>query len=157
MANIAFQGRLTRDPEMKESAGGSFVRFSVADGSWFRPRSGETEPQSQYFECALWGPKGQAVFDYGRKGARVFVAGVLEPSNYTNKDGQEVKAQVVVATFCDLLETRAESEARASGQGDRQAPATNRNAGYSARPTQANRAPAPARQGSGYHSEEIPF
>lgn len=111
MADITILGRLTRDPELREAGASHLAKFALADGDRFR-QARDQEPQSLFLECEAWGGMADVVLTYCRKGSRIKVAGQLCPSNYTNRDGVEVKATIVKVDRVTLAESRAESEGR---------------------------------------------
>lgn len=113
MANVTIYGRLTRDPELKEVGSSKVAKFAVADGDRFYNGKG-AEPQPLFHECEVWGGQAGVVADYARKGQRIVVFGQLCPNNYTNKDGQQVKATIVKVDRVDLVETKGESESAGS-------------------------------------------
>ena len=109
MASITVYGRLTRDPELLTFEKGQVAKIAVADGDYFRPKPGEDDSQSQYFDCEVWGGQAKVAMDFLRKGQRVFVTGQLVPNNYTSeKTGQIVKTSVVKANYFTLVESRTE-------------------------------------------------
>jgi single-strand DNA-binding protein len=116
MADITILGRLTRDPELREVGSSQVAKFSLADGDRFR-QGRDQAPQSLFLDCEVWGGQAQVVMDYCRKGSRIKVAGQLCPSNYTNRDGVEVKATIVKVDRVTLAESKAESAGRAPGPG----------------------------------------
>lgn len=108
MASITVYGRLTRDPELLTFDKGQVAKIAVADGDYFRPKSGE-DSQSQYFDCEVWGGQAKVAMDFLRKGQRVFMTGQLVPNNYTSeKTGQIVKTSVIKLDYFTLVESRTE-------------------------------------------------
>ncbi len=116
MASISIYGRLTRDPEVRQAGEMVLARLSLADGDDFYTGR-DVEPQPLYFDCEVWGKRGEVLPQLVGKGDRLFVTGQLRPNNYTNKDGQEVKTNVVRVANFSLVESKAEKERRAASAG----------------------------------------
>lgn len=112
MASIAFIGRLTRDPEIRQVGDTQVAKLAVADMDRFRSKPG-TDPDPLYHDVEVWGGQAQVAENILRKGQRVYVFGQLVPNNYTSsKTGELVKANIVKGNF-----TLVESKAEASGTG----------------------------------------
>lgn len=81
MKNITIAGRLTKDAEQRNTNGGDKVTaFSVAVDD----RSGK-EPSTIFFECNLWGNRGEKLAQYLTKGSSVTVTGDLTRREYEGK------------------------------------------------------------------------
>ena len=111
MASIAFIGRLTRDPEIRQVGQTQVAKLACADMDRFRSKPGE-DPQPLYHDVEIWGGQAQVAENLLRKGHRVFVQGQLVPNNYTNKDGQLVRANTIKGSFT-LVESKAETSGAA--------------------------------------------
>lgn len=82
MQNITIAGRLTRDAEIKTSqSGDSFASFAVAVSN----KKGE---QATFYDCSIWGRRGEALCQYLTKGSPVTVSGALAAGLYEGRDGQ---------------------------------------------------------------------
>ncbi|MBR3350103.1 MAG: single-stranded DNA-binding protein, partial [Solobacterium sp.] len=66
--------------------------------------------------CVAWRQSADFLGQYARKGAMVGVEGRLQTRNY-ERDGQKVYVTEVVCDSVSLLESRAQSEARAQNSG----------------------------------------
>lgn len=88
MINVAiFMGRLTRDPEVRESKGKdpmTIARFTLAVDRRFQR---EGEPTADFFDCVVFGKTAEFVEKYIKKGSKVVVTGRAENNNYEDKDG----------------------------------------------------------------------
>ena len=97
-------GRLTHDPEMRDTQGGTKVaRFSLAINR--RGKDGGTD----YINCTAFGKTAELAAQYLSKGSRVGVVGRIQTGSY-ERDGHKVYTTDVIADEVEFLETRAEAQ-----------------------------------------------
>lgn len=86
---ITMLGRLTADPELRETSNGiAFCRFSIAVE---RPyRSGE-EKKTDFFNCVAWRQTAEFIEKYFTKGQMIAIVGSLRTGEYTNAEGDKVR------------------------------------------------------------------
>ena len=97
-------GRLTRDPEMRDTQGGTRVaRFALAINR--RGKDGGTD----YINCTAFGKTAELVGQYLRKGSRAGVVGRIQTGSY-ERDGHKVYTTDIVVDEVEFLETRAETQ-----------------------------------------------
>lgn len=86
MNRIIIHGRLTRDPETRQTGSGTSVtNFSVAVDRGYKGENGEK--QTDFFECTAWRERGETIAKYFSKGKEIVVEGSMESRKYTDKDG----------------------------------------------------------------------
>lgn len=86
MNKIVIAGRLVRDPELRNTAGGLEVcGFTVAVNR--RVKKGE-EPVADFIDCTAWGKSGVFVSTWFHKGDGIVVDGRLESSKWQDKEGK---------------------------------------------------------------------
>jgi single-strand DNA-binding protein len=90
MKNITIAGRLTRDAENRTAGSDNVTGFSVAVDD----RSGK-EKTTLFFDCSLWGKRGEALSQYLTKGTSVAVAGDLSTREHNGKTYLSVRAEQV--------------------------------------------------------------
>ena len=100
--HVVLVGRLTRDAELKYTAGGQAVcKFSVAINR--RRKNGDQwEDEANYFDVVLWGRQGEALNQYLLKGKSVGVDGELRQDRW-QQDGQNRSKVEIVANNIQLL------------------------------------------------------
>jgi single-strand DNA-binding protein len=100
--SVVLVGRLTRDAELKYTAGGQAVcKFSVAVNR--RKKNGDQwEDEANYFDIVLWGRQGEALNQYLLKGKSVGVEGELRQDRW-QQDGQNRSKVEIVANNIQLL------------------------------------------------------
>lgn len=139
---VILTGRLTRDPEVKQTnSGSSLCRVNLAVSRQFKNKqTGERE--SDFFSLILWGKQAENFASFTHKGSLVGIDGELRNNNYTNQNGQEMRSVEVNVSSFALLEPRNQG-----GQNYQQAPQPN----YQQAPRQLQNSPQPP-----YHGQQGP-
>ena len=112
MNKVILMGRLTRDPEVRYSAGENalaIARYTLAVDRRFR-RDGEAS--ADFISCVAFGRSGEFAEKYLHQGTKIVVTGRIQTGSYTNKDGQRVYTTDVVVEEQEF----AESKSAASGE-----------------------------------------
>lgn len=85
---IALTGRLTRDPELKYTAGGTAIlSFSLAV-NYSKKQSDQWVEETSFFDCQYFGKTAESVRQYMTKGQMVVIEGELRQERW-EKDGQK--------------------------------------------------------------------
>jgi single-strand DNA-binding protein len=148
---ITVTGNVTRDPEMRFTAGNQAVTtFGLAvNRRWQNRQSQEWEESTSFFDVVCWGTLAENVADSLSKGTRVLVNGRLEQRSWETQDGEKRSKIAVVADEVGpslrWATARAEKVDRRNGQ-----------------PTRSSRgsdddAPPPSSAPAGIGEEEEPF
>lgn len=96
-ASVTLVGNVTRDPELRYTAGGRGVAgFGLAVNRRYQT-NGEWQEQTSFFNITAWGDLGENVAASIAKGARVIVFGRLEQRSYETQDGEKRTVVEVVA------------------------------------------------------------
>ena len=105
--HIVIHGRLTQDPELKQTPSGvSVVSFSVAvDRSY---RSGE-DKQTDFFTVVCWRGLADMVSKYFSKGKEIVVSGEMQSRKWQDKDGNNRIAWELNASTVDFCGSKADS------------------------------------------------
>ena len=80
MKTITIAGRVTRDAETRDAGSDRVTSFSVAVDD----RQGR-EKSTIFFDCSLWGKRGESLCQYLTKGAPVSVSGELGKREHDGK------------------------------------------------------------------------
>ena len=101
MNNVSLIGRLTRDPEVRYTAGTQMAvaKFTVAIDDGF----GEKK-RTNFIPVTVFGKTAENCEKYLAKGRLVGVQGKIQTGSYTNKDGATVYTTDVVADRVEFLE-----------------------------------------------------
>lgn len=96
MNKVILLGRLTRDPEMKNTTTGKAVtRFSLAVDRRFKNKDGQKE--ADFINIVVWDKQAEFAAQYLNKGSQISVSGRLQVSSYDGQDGQRRYMTEVVA------------------------------------------------------------
>lgn len=86
MNNCAFKGRLTADPELKQTQSGvSVCRFRIAVNRNFKNQDGSYD--ADFIPCTAWKATAELVSKYFTKGQEIIVIGDLRNADYTDSNG----------------------------------------------------------------------
>ena len=109
MNKVILIGRLTRDPEVRYSAGeGSMAiaRYTLAVDRRRRQNAGPDEPTADFINCVAFGRTGEFAERYLKKGTKILVQGRIQTGSYTNKDGVRVYTTDVIVDEHEFVESR---------------------------------------------------
>lgn len=113
MNNVQLVGRLTRDPDIRYTDGGSTVsRFNVAVDRRFKR---EGEDSADFISCVAFGKTAEFLEKYFRKGQRIGLTGRIQTGSYTNQEGTKVYTTDVVAETVEFVESKGSSGGDAGG------------------------------------------
>lgn len=113
MNRVFLIGNLTRDPELSETNSGiSVCRISIAVN---RRRTGDGEPQTDFFNVTAWRGLADNVAKYCKKGNKIAVSGSIQIRQYEANDGTKRTAFDIVAEEVEFLTPKANDEAREQG------------------------------------------
>ncbi|MBP3359520.1 MAG: single-stranded DNA-binding protein [Clostridia bacterium] len=111
MNKAILMGRLTRDPEMRQTQSGvSVANFSIAINRRFQ------KDQTDFINCIAWRQTAEFVCKWFQKGSMIAVVGSIQTRRYTDSEGKERTATEVVADEAYFTGSRAESGTGGSGQ-----------------------------------------
>ena len=111
---VTIIGRLTRDPELKQTKSGKAVTsFSIGNTTGW----GDNE-KSNFFTVVAWQKTAEIVCQYMKKGSKIGVDGRLQQRNWGDKDGKKRSAVEIVADNVQFLDSVSgqQKEPVASGQ-----------------------------------------
>lgn len=114
MNSVQLIGRLTRDPEVRYTDGGSSIaRFSLAVDRRFKQENGA---DADFINIVSFGKTAEFIEKYFHKGMKVALNGRIQTGSYTDKDGKKVYTTDIVAEnveFCESKGNSANNEAPA--------------------------------------------
>ena len=116
MNKVILMGRLTRDPEVRYSAGESgtaIARYTLAVDRRFK-RDGEAT--ADFISCVSFGRTAEFAEKYFRQGLKVLVAGHIQTGSYTNNSGQKVYTTDVIVEEQEFAEGKNSSQQGAGQQ-----------------------------------------
>ena len=117
MNKVILMGRLTRDPEVRYSAGENslaIARYTLAVDRRFK-RDGEAT--ADFISCVAFGRTAEFAEKYFRQGLKIAISGRIQTGSYTNREGQKVYTTEVVVEDQEFAESKAASEIHQSSYG----------------------------------------
>ena len=152
--SVAISGNLTRDPELRQTPGGtSVLSFGVAVNERRKNASGEWEDVPSFVGCTMFGTRAEKLAQYLHKGTKVAVQGRLRYSSW-ERDGQKRSKLEVVADDIVFMSPRPQDGTGApqgSGMGNQPSDAKLVSQKRSQRPTE------PQQMQADLYGEDIQF
>jgi single-strand DNA-binding protein len=148
MNKVILVGRLTADPELRQTQSGvSSCRFTVAVDRRFADKN-TGERQADFITCVAWRQTAEFVSRYFNKGKMICVEGSLRTGSYTDRNHSDV-THYTTEVFVDNVEFVGGKNESGGSQGGYQ----NSNNNYQAPPQQnAPAAAAPNNDSMSYGS-----
>ena len=144
---VIISGNLTRDPEIRSTAGGmAIMSFGVAVNDRRKnQQSGEWEDYPSFIDCTMFGNRAESVSRYLSKGSKVAIEGKLRWSQW-EKDGQKRSKIDVIVDDIEFMSSSNDSSSYGGGH----------TGGYSAPAAAPISAPVVDASSSVY-DEDLPF
>jgi single-strand DNA-binding protein len=99
---VILVGRLTRDPEVKNTTTGRAVAtFTLAVDRRFKNKDGQKE--ADFIPIVVWGKQAEFVGQYLSKGSQIGVSGRLQVRSYDAQDGQRRYVTEVVGDEINFI------------------------------------------------------
>lgn len=112
MNKIILIGRLTADPELKQTASGKTVTsFNIAVDRRF-----SNEPKADFFPCVAWNKTAEFVCRYFGKGRKIAIEGRLETRTWQAQDGTNRYATEVIVEAVEFADSKPESNGYGAAQ-----------------------------------------
>ena len=107
---VCLVGRLTADPELRQTPNGTNVcSFSVAVNRAFANANGER--QADFINCVAWRQTAEFIARYFRKGQNIGLNGTIQTRSYQDKDtGKNRTAFEVVINNTYFVESKGSSQ-----------------------------------------------
>ena len=152
---VNISGNLTRDPELRATAGGTQVlSFGVAVNDRRKnPQTGDWEDYPNFVDCTMFGTRAEAVSRYLSKGTKVAIEGKLRYSSW-ERDGQRRSKLEVIVDEIEFMSRGGQGGQGGYGQNG----GNSYGGGYAPAPApQAAPAPVQAPPAVDVYDEDIPF
>ena len=107
MNKVILMGRLTRDPDIRHSAGENstaVARYTLAVDRRFNKRDGEAT--ADFISCVAFGRSAEFAKKYFRQGLKVVITGRIQTGSYTNRDGNKVYTTDVLVEEIEFGESK---------------------------------------------------
>lgn len=113
--SITVVGHLGGDPVVKTVNNTSLCKFSVATTERWTDNTGVKREKTDWHNVDVWGKLAEVCGQYLRKGSKVLVEGKQE-HNKVEKNGQSSYFACIKARDVRFMDSKAESEGKASAQ-----------------------------------------
>lgn len=107
---VMISGNLTRDPELRSTAGGtSVLNFGVAVNDRRKnQQTGEWEEYANFINCVMFGKRADALAQYLTKGQKVAIEGKLSYSQWESQQGEKRSKVEVLVDEIEFMSSRSE-------------------------------------------------
>lgn len=108
---VILMGRLTRDPDIRYSAGENAMavaHYTLAVDRRFKRQ--DDDQTADFIRCVCFGKNAEFAEKYLRQGVKITVCGRIQTGSYTNKEGQKVYTTDVVVEEHEFAESKRVAE-----------------------------------------------
>ena len=124
---VFLMGRLTFDPELRRTTGGTAVtELRMATSRSWAGRDGERREETLFIDVTVWDRQAENCCQYLRKGSGIHVEGALKMDSWDDKNTGEKRSKIrVTADRVQFLDSRrGDSAGGTSGSSDEEFTAT---------------------------------
>jgi single-strand DNA-binding protein len=98
-------GNLTRDPELRKTAGGQSVcSFSIATNRVYTDKAGNKKEEADYHNVVAWARLADVCGQYLTKGKKVYIDGRMQTRDWEGQDGVKKYRMEIVAENMIMLD-----------------------------------------------------
>ena len=109
MNKVILMGRLTSDPELRQTNSGlSLCNFSIAVNRRFN------KDETDFFNCVAWRQTAEFISKYFGKGQQILLSGELNNESFTDKGGNKRTVTKVVVDEVNFCGSKNEGSANQS-------------------------------------------
>ena len=109
-AQVTLIGHLGRDPEVKSVGDDTVTSFSIATN-----RRNKDADTTTWWNCSMWGKRGERISQYLKKGDPILVVGEPSSRPYTTKDGRDGLSLEVRVTDWSFVGGKGEAQTQSAG------------------------------------------
>ena len=109
MNKVVLMGRLTREPDIRQSQGAepvTIARYTLAVDRRARKQEGQ---QADFISCVAFGKAGEFAEKYLHKGTKICISGRIQTGSYTRQDGTKAYTTDVVIEEQEFAESKTDS------------------------------------------------
>jgi single-strand DNA-binding protein len=117
--SVHLMGNLAADPELRfTQAGQAVLNMRLAINDSYVDKNKVRQERTEWVNVVVWGPRGEALSKFLKKGGALFVDGSMRTSSY-EKDGRKVYKTEVVANNVILAGGKGGERTESSGSAAR--------------------------------------
>ncbi len=114
---VILMGNLTRDPELRVTAGGhSICKLGLATSRVYTTKDGERREETTFVDIDAFGKQAEVISKYMRKGRPIMVEGRLKLDQWESDGQKRSKLSVVLENF-QFLGSRDDNDGGNTGAG----------------------------------------
>ena len=126
MNKVILMGRLTRDPDVRYSAGENstaVARYTLAvDRRFTRREENGNGQNADFIGCVAFGRSAEFAEKYLHQGTKIVVTGRIQTGSYVSRDGNKVYTTDVIVEEQEFAESKAASSDNQSKPNDQSTP-----------------------------------
>jgi single-strand DNA-binding protein len=105
---VVISGNLTRDPELRATAGGmAILKLGIAVNDRRKnQQSGEWEDVPNFFDVTVFGQRGESLSRFLSKGSKIAVEGKLRWSQWETQEGDKRSKVEIIADDIEFMSSR---------------------------------------------------
>lgn len=154
MNKVILTGNLVREPELKQTPSGkSVITNAVAVRRDMKDENGEYP--TDFVEIVIWGQQAEYIRNYGHKGDRVELSGRWQQRTYTDRNGNNRRADECVVESISVF-SRQQASAPEQAQTPAPAPKREEPQGEQMKMATPTARPAPSRP-KAIDDDDLPF
>lgn len=109
MNSVNLTGRITKDPELKQSPNGNpYVLFTLAVDRGYKDKDGSR--LSDFISCVAWYNQADFISKYVKKGNMLEISGSIQVRNYQSNNGENRTMYEIVVDSVSNLTPRPKEE-----------------------------------------------
>lgn len=101
---VVLIGRLTKEPDIRESNDKKIARYTLAVDRWGK------KDEADFISCVCFGKTAEWAEKYLNKGTKISVEGRIQTGSYTNKDGKKVYTTDVIVNSHEFCEGKKDND-----------------------------------------------
>lgn len=105
MNQVILMGRLTRDPEIRQSGETKIARYTLAVDRFSRE-----EKKADFINCVAFNRYADFAERYLHQGIKVAITGRIQTGSYTKQDGTKVYTTDVIVNSHEFCEKRGDTQ-----------------------------------------------
>lgn len=114
MNSVALVGRLTKNPIVTYTQGGSSItKFSIAVDRRFKT---DGQPSADFINVVVFGKTGEFVEKWFHKGDPISITGRIQTGSYTKQDGTKVYTTDVIAESAEFVPGKPQNQSQEQEQ-----------------------------------------
>lgn len=103
---VILKGNLTKDPELKFSAGtgNAVTKFGIAVARV------KKEDPADFLNCVAFGKTAEAIANYLAKGNPILINGHIQTGSYDNKEGKKVYTTDIIVDKFEFIQSKKDGQ-----------------------------------------------